>query len=150
MTTSTIVLIVVIAVAAILAIAAIAWVARKKRTEHRRVEAGDIRDKATDESHKVGQREAFADETDAKARVAQAEADAKAAHATGLQHQAQVRRSDATTARDEVDQEFERADKIDPDSQTPDDKPRQDSETRQTPQATSGGKQGPPSMHRAG
>ena len=90
MTTSTIVLIVVIAVAAILAIAAIAWVARKKRTEHRRVEAGDIRDKATDESHKVGQREAFADETAAKARVAQAEADAKTAHAAGLQHQAQV------------------------------------------------------------
>jgi FtsZ-interacting cell division protein ZipA len=150
MTTSTIVLIVVIAVAAILAIAAIAWVARKKRTEHRRVEAGDIRDKATDESHKVGQREALADETAAKARVAQAEADAKAAHAKGLQHQAQVRRTDAATARDEVDQEFERADKIDPDSQTPDDKPRQDSDTRQTPRATSGGKQGPPSMHRAG
>ena len=150
MTTSTIVLIVVIAVAAILAIAAIAWVARKKRTEHRRVEAGDIRDKATDESHKVGQREAFADETAAKARVAQAEADAKTAHAAGLQHQAQVRRSDAATARDEVNQEFERADKIDPDSQTPDDKPRQGSETQQTPRATSGGKQGPPSMHRAG
>jgi FtsZ-interacting cell division protein ZipA len=150
MTTSTIVLIVVIAVAAILAIAAIAWVARKKRTEHRRVEAGDIRDKATDESHKVGQREAFADETAAKARVAQAEADAKTAHAAGLQHQAQVRRNDAATARDEVNQEFERADKIDPDSQTPDDKPRQGSETQQTPRATSGGKQGPPSMHRAG
>ena len=150
MTTSTIVLIVVIAIAAILAIAAIAWVARNKRTQHRRVEAGDIRDKATDESHKVGQREAFADETAAKARVAQAEADAKTAHAAGLQHQAQVRRNDAATARDEVNQEFERADKIDPDSQTPDDKPRQGSETQQTPRATSGGKQGPPSMHRAG
>src|SRR6267142_597394 len=105
MTTSSIVLIVVIAVAAILAIAAIAWVARNKRTEYRRVEAGDIRDKATDESHKVGQREALADETAAQARVAQAEADAKAAHAKGLQHQAQVRRTDAASARDEVDQE---------------------------------------------
>jgi FtsZ-interacting cell division protein ZipA len=150
MTTSTILLIVVIAIAAILLIAAIAWVARKKRTQHRRVEAGDIRDKATDESHKVGQREALADETAAKARVAQAEADAKAAHATGLQHQAQVRHSDATTARDEVNQEFERADKIDPDSQTPDDTPREESETRAAPRATSDGKQGPPSMHRAG
>ena len=117
MTTSTIVLIVVVAVAAILLIAAIAWVARNKRTQHRRVEAGDIRDKAAEQSHKVGQREALADETAAKARVAQAEADAKAAHATGLQHQAQVRRSDAATARDEVNQEFERADKIDPDTQ---------------------------------
>ena len=139
MTTSTIVLIVVIAVAAILAIAAIAWVARKKRTEHRRVEAGDIRDKATDESHKVGQREAFADETAAKARVAQAEADAKTAHAAGLQHQAQVRRNDAAIARDEVNQEFERADKIDPDSQATD-TPRKGSETSGTPRGTSAGK----------
>ena len=150
MTTNTIVLIVVVAVAAILLIAAIAWVARKKRTEHRRVEAGDIRDKAVEQSHKVGQREALADETAAKARAAQAEADAKAAHATGLQHQAEVRRNDAASARDEVNQEFERADKIDPDSQTPDVTPRQDSETRQTPRGTSGGKQGPPSMPRAG
>jgi FtsZ-interacting cell division protein ZipA len=148
MTTSTIVLIVVVAVAAILAIAAIAWVARNKRTQHRRVEAGDIRDKAADQSHKVGQREALADETAAKARAAQAEADAKAAHAAGLQHQAHIRRSDAATARDEVNQEFERADKVDPDTQTPDDKPRQDSETRQTPGATSGSKQVPPSMPR--
>ena len=48
MTTSTIVLIVVVAVAAILLIAAIAWVARNKRTQHRRVEAGNIRDKAAE------------------------------------------------------------------------------------------------------
>ena len=119
MTTSSIVFIVLIAVIALLLIATIAWVARNKRTQHRRVEAGDIRDKAADESHKVGQREALADETAAKARVAQAEADAKTAHATGLQHQAQVHRSDAAAARDEVNQEFKRADKIDPDSQTP-------------------------------
>jgi FtsZ-interacting cell division protein ZipA len=150
MTTSTIVLIVVIAVVALVLIAAIAWVARNKRTQRRRVEAGDIRDKAADESHKVGQREALADETAAKARVAQAEADAQTAHAKGLQHQAQVRRTDAASARDEVNQEFERADKIDPDSQTPDDAPRQDSETRATPPGTSDGKQGPQSMPRAG
>jgi hypothetical protein len=150
MTTSTILLIVVAAVVTLLLIAAVVWVARNKRTQHRRVEAGDIRDKAADQSHKVGQREAFADETAAKARAAQAEADAKTAHATGLQHEAQVRRSDAATARAEVNQEFERADKIDPDSRTPDDTPREDSGTRATPRGASGGKQGPPSMHRAG
>jgi FtsZ-interacting cell division protein ZipA len=149
MTTSTIVLIVAVAIVAILAIAAIAWVARNKRTQHRRVEAGDIRDNAADQAHKVGQSEAFADETAAKARVAQAEADAKAAHATGLQHQAQVRRSDAASARDEVNQEFERADALDPDTQTPDDEPRQDADTRQSPGATSNGKQGRSSMPRA-
>ena len=98
----------------------------------------------------MGQREALADETAAKGRAAQAEADAKAAHATGLQHQAEVRRTDAATARDEVDQEFERADTMDPDTQTPDDKPRQNSETRETPRGTSAGKQGPPSMPRSG
>jgi FtsZ-interacting cell division protein ZipA len=150
MTTSTIVLIVVVAVAAILLIAAIAWVARKKRTEHRRVEAGDIRDKAVDQSHKVGQREALADETAAKGRAAQAEADAKAAHATGLQHQAEVRRNDAATARDEVNQEFERADTMDPDTHTNGDTPREDSETRETPRGTPAGKQGPPPMPRSG
>jgi len=148
--TTTVLLIVVVAVAALVLIAAIAWVARNKRTQHRRVEAGDIRDKASDESHKVGQREAFADETAAKARVAQAEADAKAAHAAGLQHQAQIRRSDATTARDEVNQEFARADKIDPDTQTRNDASRDDSETQETPRGTPRGKQAPPSMTRAG
>jgi FtsZ-interacting cell division protein ZipA len=150
MTTSSIVWIVVIAVVALVLIAAVAWVARNKRTQHRRVEAGDIRDKAADESHKVGQREALADEIDAKARVAQAEADAKTAHAKGLQHQAQVRRTDAASARDEVNQEFERADKIDPDSQNPDATSHRDSETRETTRVTSRGKQSPPSVPRAG
>jgi hypothetical protein len=98
----------------------------------------------------VGQREALADETAAKARAAQAEADAKAAHATGLQHQAEMRRTDAATARDEVNQEFERADTIDPDTHTNGDTPRQDPETRETPRRTPAGKQGPPPMPRSG
>ncbi len=148
MTTSTIVLIAAVAVVAILAIAAIAWVARNKRTEHHRVEAGEIRDKAAEESHKVAQREALADETAANARAAQAEADAKAAHATGLQHQAQIRRSDAATARDDVNQEFDRANKIDPDTQF-DGTAHTDSTTHETPPETSNGKQGPPVMPRA-
>jgi FtsZ-interacting cell division protein ZipA len=119
MTTTSVALIVAVAVVAVMLIAAIAWVARNKRNQRRHVEAGDIRAKAADQSHKVSQREAFADETAAKARVAQAEAEAKAAHAAGLQHQAQVRYSAAATARDEVNQEFNRADKIDPATQTP-------------------------------
>ncbi len=119
MTTSTIVWIVVV-VAAVLLVAAIAWLARKKRTEHRRVEAGGIREKAVEQSHEVGQREALADETAAKARAAQAEAEAMVAHAAGLQHQAQALRTDAATSRSELDREFERADKIDPDSPTTD------------------------------
>ena len=132
MTTSTIVWIVVVVIAAALLIAAIAWVARKKRTEHRRVQAGDIRDKAVEQSHEVGQREALADETAAKARAAQAEAEAMTAHSAGLQHQAEARRTDAATSRSEVNREFERADKIDPDAPTSD-TPREDAADRQDP-----------------
>jgi hypothetical protein len=123
-------------------------VARKKRTQRHRVEAGEIRDKAVVQSHKVGQREALADETAAKARAAQAEADAKAAHATGLEHQAQIRHNDAATARDEVDQEFDRANKIDPDTQT-DDTAHTDSATRGGTRESSNGTQVPPVMPRA-
>jgi hypothetical protein len=139
MTTSTIVWIVVVVIAAALLIAAIAWVARKKRTEHRRVQAGDIRDKAVEQSHEVGQREALADETAAKARAAQAEAEAMTAHSAGLQHQAEARRSDAATSRSEVNREFERADKIDPDAPTSD-----------TPRDGAAGRQDPPRMPKAG
>ena len=149
MTTSTIVWIVVVVVAAALLSAALAWVARKKRTEHHRVQAGDIRAKAVQQSHKVGQREALADETAAKARAAQAEAEAMAAHAAGLQHQAQARRTDAATSRGEVNRQFERADKIDPDSDTSA-TARDESETRDAPRGTPTGKQGRPPMPRAG
>lgn len=148
MSTQTIVLIAVIAVVAILVVGAIVWIARNKRTEHHRVEAGEIRERATEQSHKVGQREALADETAAKARAAQAEADAKAARATGLQHQAQVRRSDAATSRDEVNEEFDRANKIDPDTRT-EDTPRGDNEARGSSRHASDGKQGPPAMPKA-
>ena len=75
MTTSTILLIVVVAVVALLLIAAIAWFARNKRNQHRHAEAGKMRDRAEEESHKVGRREALADETAAKGRAAQAEAE---------------------------------------------------------------------------
>jgi FtsZ-interacting cell division protein ZipA len=148
MTTSTIILIAAIVVAVILLIAVIARVARNKRTQDHRVEAGDIRDKAAEQSHKVGQREALAEETAAKARAAQAEADAKAAHATGLQHQAQMCSSDAATARDEVNQEFARANKIDPDTDV-DDGSRPNSTTRETTRQASTGRQGPPVMPQA-
>jgi hypothetical protein len=165
MTTSTIIWIVVVVIAAASLIAAIAWVARNKRTEHHRVQAGDIREKAVEQSHEVGQREALADETAAKARAAQAEAEAMSAHAAGLQHQAQAHRTDAATSRNELNRQFERADKIDPDSPTSADPDsdasadpdsdasataRDDSETRDTPRGTRAGKQGRPPMPRAG
>jgi FtsZ-interacting cell division protein ZipA len=128
MTTNTIVLIVVVAVVAILLIATIAWVARNKRTQHRRVEAGDIRDKDAEQSHKVGN--AKRSPTRPRPRAAPPKLRPTPRQRTGLQHQAEVRRSDAVTARDEVNQEFERADTIDPDTHTNGDTPRQAPETR--------------------
>jgi FtsZ-interacting cell division protein ZipA len=149
MATSTIIVIVIVAVVAILIAAALAWVIRNKRTEHRRVHARDIRDKAAEQSHKVSQREAFADETAAKGRAAQAEAEAMATGAAGLQHQAHAYRTDAATARGEVNQAFARADKVDPDSQASN-TAREHSETRETPRGTSTGKQAAPATPRAG
>jgi FtsZ-interacting cell division protein ZipA len=149
MATSTINIIAFFAVAAVVILVAVGFMVVHRRTEHRRVEAGDIRDRAADQSHEVGQREALADETAAKARVAEAEADAKTAHSAGLQHQAQARRSDAATARDDVNQQFQRADTIDPDTQTPD-VPSEDTDTSQTTRATPVDTHGPRPMPRAG
>ena len=119
MTTSSIVLIVVLAVAALLLIAAFAWLARNKRNQHRHVEADNIRAAAKEETLQVRQREALADETAAKARAAQAEADVKAAQASGLQQQAAAHRTEAATSRDQLNEQWDRADKLDPAAQTP-------------------------------
>jgi FtsZ-interacting cell division protein ZipA len=120
MATSTIVLIVVAVVAVILLIAALAWLARSKRNEHRHVEAEKIRDTAKEETLHVRQQEALADETAAKARAAQAEADVKAAQASGLQQQAAVHRGEAVTSRDQLNEQWDRANELDPPSDTPD------------------------------
>jgi FtsZ-interacting cell division protein ZipA len=120
MATSTIVLIVIAAVVAILLIAGLAWVARNKRNQHRHVEAGKIRQDAQQETLHVKQREALAEETAAKARAAQAEADVKAAQASGLQQQAAVHRGEAATTREHLNEQWDRADTLDPAAPTSD------------------------------
>jgi hypothetical protein len=149
MASSTIIVIALFAVAAALFLVAIGVVLRQRRTAHRRVQAGDIRAGAAEQFHTAGRHEALADETAAQARVAQAEGDAKTAHAAGLKHQAQALRSNAATARDDVRKEFERADTIDPDSQTQN-APGQDTATRETPPGTPGDTHGPRPTRRAG
>ena len=121
MATSTIVLIVVVVVAvvALLLIAGLAWFARTKRDQHRHVEAEKIRDTAKEETLHVRQQEALAEETAAKARAAQAEADVKAAQASGLQQQAAVHRNEAASSRDQLNEQWDRANELDPDSPTP-------------------------------
>jgi FtsZ-interacting cell division protein ZipA len=118
MATNTIIEIAVAAVAIIAILIVVGLVARRKRAEHRHVQAGEIREDAAAKEHQVGRREALAEETAAHARVAAAEADAQSAHATGLAHQAAERRSSAVTARGEVNDQLQRADTLDP--QTPD------------------------------
>jgi hypothetical protein len=119
MATSTIILIIVVAIVVVGLIAAIGWVARNKRNQHRHVVAGRIRDAVAEESLQVGQQEALADETAAKARAAQAESDVKAAQAGGLQQQAAAHRRDASASRDHLDNEWARADTMDPATKTP-------------------------------
>jgi hypothetical protein len=114
MATSTTVLIIVAALVAILVIAGVAWAARNKRNQQRRIEADKIRADATQETLRVKQHEALADETAAKARAAQAEADVKAAQAAGLQQQAAVHRGEAVTSRDHLNEQWDRADTLDP------------------------------------
>ena len=114
MATSTTVLIIVAAVAAVLLIAGLIWVARNSRNRQRHVEADKIRDDARHETLLVKQQEALADETAAKARAAQAEADVKAAQASGLEQQAAVHRGEAVTSRDHLNEQWDRADTLDP------------------------------------
>jgi hypothetical protein len=149
MATSTIIAIVFAALAAVLILIALGFVLVHKRTDRHRVEAGNIRRSAAEQSHEVGQREALAEETAAKARVAQAEADAKTAHASGLQHQAQARRTDAATARDDVNKEYRRADTIDPDSQNAD-TPDKETPARDTRRGTPVDSQSPRAVPRSG
>lgn len=134
MATSTVVLIIIAAVVAILLIAGLTWVARNKRNQHRHAEAEKIREDAREETLHVKQHEALADETAAKARAAQAEADVKAAQAAGLQQQAAVHRGEAVTSRDHLNDQWDRADTLDPAS------PRSDTRgaAHDEPQPTAG------------
>lgn len=114
MANTSILLIILVACAAILLIAAIAWVARDKRNARRHVAAEEIREAAKEEARDVGQREAWADETAARARAAQAESDVKAAQANGLLQRAAAHRSDASDSREKLDEQWKRADSVDP------------------------------------
>ncbi len=132
MTTSTTVLIIV---AAIVLIAGLTWVARNKRNQQHHVEADNIREDAKHETLLVKRQEALADETAAKARAAQAEADVNAAQAAGLQQQAALHRGEAVASRDHLNEQWDRADTLDPASGAASDTR---SEAHDEPQPTAG------------
>ncbi|MGA9873568.1 MAG: hypothetical protein WBQ44_20800 [Rhodococcus sp. (in: high G+C Gram-positive bacteria)] len=106
---------IVIAVVVVLLIVAIALAVSRKQQAAKRVEANRIREQAAERQTEVEQRQAVADESAAKARRAQADAEAKAAEARKLSLQAETHQGHAATSRDELDSEYERANKIDPD-----------------------------------
>jgi hypothetical protein len=128
--TNTIAFVVAAAVGLLLLAAVLAWLAQRTRKHQRHNKAENIRGQAAEETLMVRQREALADETAAKARGAQAEADVKAAQATGLQQQAAAHRSEAAASRDHLNEQWDRAEKLDPAAPT-DDTP---SSTRKEPQ----------------
>ncbi|WP_433723168.1 hypothetical protein ACQP0C_23625 [Nocardia sp. CA-129566] len=115
MSTTVAIVIIVVVVLVVLLVAG-AWVSMRKRREHQRAEAKGIRDRAAEREFEVGRREARAEETAAKSRAAKAEGEIKAAQAEQLSQQAHVHRSEAADSRTELDKEWERADKVDPDS----------------------------------
>lgn len=114
-----IVVIVVLVVLAIIVSAA----NRAKKTRNRQ-RAGQMREEATERASEVQQREARARETEAQAAAARAEADRKQAEAERLEAQAGDRGRSAAELREEHEEHLRRADEIDPDVDTSDDRDR--------------------------
>jgi len=104
----------VVSIGLLVVAAALIWQAQRMRKHQRHNKAESIRGQAAQESLRVGQHEALADETAAKARAAQAQADVKAAQASGLQQQAAAHRHEATNSRDHLNQQWDQAEKLDP------------------------------------
>ncbi|GAB1811446.1 hypothetical protein [Mycobacterium sp. MUNTM1] len=105
---------IVIAAVAVVLIVVLIIVARRATLHRRQRQADQIRQEASVQTEQVERREALAAETAAKARAAQAEADAKAAEAARLQSRAGAHQAEAATSREEVQGQWERADKVDP------------------------------------
>jgi hypothetical protein len=114
---------IVIAVAAIVVIVGLALVARRAISHRRHRKAESIREDARRDAAQLERRQALGNETAARARAAQAEAEAKAAEAARLHDRAAVHQSQVAAAREELDETWQRADRVDPRVKT-DDKSR--------------------------
>lgn len=114
MNTSNTVWIVIAAVVAVFIIIVLVMLARRASMRRREREAEGIREQAKLETTKVERREALAAETAAKARAAQAEAEAKAAEAARLQDRASAHQSEVASSREQLNEQLQRADSLDP------------------------------------
>ncbi|MFW0793735.1 hypothetical protein AAFP30_07985 [Gordonia sp. CPCC 205515] len=106
---------IIIAVVIVVIVLIVAAFLMRQRTARRRAEAQNIRENAEEKVSDLRHREARAEESEALARKAQAESDAKAAEAKRLNEQARVHQGQAVESREDIENEFARADKIDPD-----------------------------------
>lgn len=104
-------ILVVVVVAAI--VAAVVVVGRQRKTKQAE-RAESMRSDAGEQSRLVRQRESKAAEVDATARAAQAESEAKAAEAERLALTAERQKAEAAKQRSEVDDQFRKADEVDP------------------------------------
>lgn len=104
----------ILAVVVIAAIVAAVMMAGRQRTTKQAEQAESLRQEASDQSTLVRQRESKAAEVDASARAAQAESDAKAAEAERLALTAERQKAEASKQRSEVDDQFHKADQVDP------------------------------------
>ena len=106
--------IVIAIVVAVIVIILLAIAARRATMRRRTRQAEEIREQAHLESTKVERREALAAETAAKARAAQAEAEAKAAEAARLQDRASAHQTEVASSREQLNEQFQKADSLDP------------------------------------
>ena len=104
-------ILVVVVIAAI--VAAVVMVGRQRKTKQAE-RAESMRSDAGEQSRLVRQRESKAAEVDAIARAAQAESEAKAAEAQRLALTAERQKAEAAKQRSEVDDQFRKADEVDP------------------------------------
>jgi hypothetical protein len=106
--------IVIAVVVAILLIAGLIVALSTVRNRRRHRQAEQIREQAKLESARLERREALGQETAAKARAAQAEAEVKAAEAARLQEHAAAHQSEAAASREQLQERWDHADRIDP------------------------------------
>src|SRR5450759_1034037 len=105
------VIVVVVVIAVI--VAAVVMVSRQRKSQQAR-RAESLRSEAGEQSILVRQRESKAAEVDARARAAQAESDGKAAEAERLALTAERQKAEASKQRSDVDDQFRKADAVDP------------------------------------
>jgi hypothetical protein len=110
MSTNAAVLIVVTALAALVLSGALAVVISKTRTSRRHLGGTRIGDQAEEGALRLQRQEALADEMDARVHAAQLEIDIKTGRACSLRKRATVQRSEADSARDQLNHLRDQAD----------------------------------------